>query len=68
MPDTLKHKTIINMLCRQPSERGIIVIPIGGYEHQVLQVIQKVSDVAKTTDLTGCRFELLIGAQGWSEE
>lgn len=51
----------------QVREGGIIVIPIGGYEHQVLQVIKKVSDAAKTTDLTGCRFVPLIGAQGWSE-
>jgi protein-L-isoaspartate(D-aspartate) O-methyltransferase len=51
----------------QVREGGLIVIPIGGYEHQVLHVIRKVSGAAKTSLLTGCRFVPLIGAQGWPE-
>jgi protein-L-isoaspartate(D-aspartate) O-methyltransferase len=55
-------------LFEQVCEGGLIVIPIGYYEHQVLQTIKKVSGAAKTTDLTGCRFVPLIGAQGWPEK
>ena len=52
----------------QICEGGLIVIPIGGYEHQVLHAVRKVSGVAKTTLLTGCRFVPLIGEQGWTSE
>lgn len=55
-------------LFEQLSEGGLIVIPIGGYEHQNLQAIKKVSGAAETALLTGCRFVPLIGAQGWSED
>ncbi len=57
-------RALFDQLC----EGGLIVIPIGGYEHQNLQAIKKVSGVAKITVLTGCRFVPLIGAQGWSDE
>lgn len=56
-------KALFEQLC----EGGIIVIPIGGYEHQVLQTIKKVSGIAETSMLTGCRFVPLIGAQGWPD-
>ncbi len=52
-------------LFEQLCEDGLIIIPIGVYEHQVLQAIKKVSGTAKTTDITGCRFVPLIGEQGW---
>ena len=52
-------------LFEQLCEGGLIIIPIGGYDHQVLQAIKKVSGTAKTTDITGCRFVPLIGEQGW---
>jgi protein-L-isoaspartate(D-aspartate) O-methyltransferase len=51
----------------QLREGGLIIIPIGGHEHQVLQAIRKVSGEAKTFLLTGCRFVPLIGEQGWSD-
>ena len=51
----------------QLREGGLIIIPIGGHEHQVLHAIRKVSGAAKTTLLTGCRFVPLIGEQGWSD-
>jgi len=54
---------LFDQLC----EGGLIVIPIGGYEHQVLHAIKKVSGVAETITLTGCRFVPLIGEQGWPE-
>jgi protein-L-isoaspartate(D-aspartate) O-methyltransferase len=52
----------------QLQEGGIIVIPIGGHDHQVLHAIKKVSGIPKTTQLTGCRFVPLIGQQGWPNE
>jgi protein-L-isoaspartate(D-aspartate) O-methyltransferase len=52
-------------LFEQLCEGGLIVVPVGGYDHQVLQAIKKVSGTAKTTDITGCRFVPLIGEQGW---
>ena len=52
---------LFDQLC----EGGLIIIPIGGAEHQVLQAIRKLSGAAKTTSLTGCRFVPLIGEQGW---
>ncbi len=53
-------------LFEQLAEGGIIMIPIGGYEHQMLHAIKKVSGAPETTILTGCRFVPLIGSQGWS--
>jgi protein-L-isoaspartate(D-aspartate) O-methyltransferase len=55
-------------LFEQLREGGIIVIPIGDYEHQDLQVIKKKSSNPEVTILTGCRFVPLIGEQGWSED
>jgi protein-L-isoaspartate(D-aspartate) O-methyltransferase len=52
-------------LFEQLCEGGLIIIPIGSYDHQMLQTIKKVSGAAITTDITGCRFVPLIGAQGW---
>lgn len=56
-------KALFEQLC----EGGLIVIPIGGYDHQVLHAIKKVSPTAETTVLIGCRFVPLIGEQGWPE-
>ncbi len=55
---------LFDQLC----EGGLLVIPIGSFEHQVLQSIKKVSGETKTTSLTGCRFVPLIGKQGWLDE
>jgi protein-L-isoaspartate(D-aspartate) O-methyltransferase len=54
-------------LFEQLAEGGLIVIPIGVHEHQVLQAIRKASGKAETDMLTGCRFVPLIGEQGWPE-
>ena len=54
-------------LFEQLREGGLIVIPIGHFDHQVLQAIRKISGEAKITSLTGCRFVPLIGEQGWAD-
>ncbi|HUT11619.1 MAG TPA: protein-L-isoaspartate(D-aspartate) O-methyltransferase [Thermoguttaceae bacterium] len=50
----------------QLGEGGILVIPLGGRDYQVLQAIEKVAAGRKTRTLSACRFVPLIGEQGWS--
>jgi len=45
---------------------GILVIPLGGRDYQVLQTIEKITGGRKTRTLSACRFVPLIGEQGWS--
>ncbi len=47
---------------------GILVIPLGSREHQVLQAIHKVGDQCHVELLSACRFVPLVGAEGWPEE
>ncbi len=47
-------------------EGGVLVIPIGGREHQVLQSIRKLEGKSQVTELTACRFVPLVGEQGWT--
>jgi protein-L-isoaspartate(D-aspartate) O-methyltransferase len=52
-------------LFEQLSGGGIVVIPVGCEEHQILQAIRKVDDEPRVISLTPCRFVPLIGEQGW---
>jgi protein-L-isoaspartate(D-aspartate) O-methyltransferase len=54
-------------LFEQLSEGGILVIPLGNRDSQILETIRKVDGRMKSTALSGCRFVPLIGAQGWAE-
>jgi protein-L-isoaspartate(D-aspartate) O-methyltransferase len=54
-------------LFEQLAEGGILVIPIGDRESQVLEAIRKVNGRPHSTALSGCRFVPLIGEQGWPE-
>jgi protein-L-isoaspartate(D-aspartate) O-methyltransferase len=54
-------------LFEQLSEGGILVIPLGNRDSQILEAIRKVDGRMKSTALSGCRFVPLIGAQGWAE-
>jgi protein-L-isoaspartate(D-aspartate) O-methyltransferase len=54
-------------LLEQLAEGGILVIPIGDRESQVLEAIRKVNGRPHPTALSGCRFVPLIGQQGWPE-
>jgi protein-L-isoaspartate(D-aspartate) O-methyltransferase len=51
----------------QLAEDGILVIPLGNYESQILYAIRKQHGRANFTALCGCRFVPLIGEQGWAE-
>ncbi len=54
-------------LFEQLKENGILVIPVGEYDYQHLQVIRKVDGSPRSTNLSPCRFVPLVGAQGWPE-
>ena len=54
-------------LFEQLLEGGILVIPLGGRDSQMLQAIRKVSGRPKAENLSACRFVPLIGSQGWPE-
>lgn len=51
----------------QLDEDGILVMPIGPLDHQVLQSIRKTGGRPYPTSLSGCRFVPLVGTQGWPE-
>ena len=55
-------------LFEQLAEGGVLVIPVGGENHQMLQAIHKTSGEPRVQELSACRFVPLIGAQGWSEK
>jgi protein-L-isoaspartate(D-aspartate) O-methyltransferase len=48
-------------LYEQLAEGGILVIPVGPYEHQMLQAIRKSAAGPVVTNLSSCRFVPLIG-------
>jgi protein-L-isoaspartate(D-aspartate) O-methyltransferase len=47
---------------------GILVIPLGDREQQMLQAIHKVSGKVRIDALSPCRFVPLVGAEGWPDE
>ncbi|MHB1035816.1 MAG: protein-L-isoaspartate(D-aspartate) O-methyltransferase [Pirellulales bacterium] len=47
----------------QLREGGILVIPLGRADGQMLQAIRKIAGEAKTRNLSPCRFVPLVGAQ-----
>ncbi|MFV2069756.1 MAG: protein-L-isoaspartate(D-aspartate) O-methyltransferase [Pirellulales bacterium] len=51
----------------QLTEGGVLVMPIGDVDSQVLWRLEKRDGEAIGTHLTGCRFVPLIGQQGWPE-
>ncbi len=55
-------------LFSQLAEGGILVIPIGDRDCQILQAVGKVHGAPQVTELSACRFVPLVGAEGWSED
>jgi protein-L-isoaspartate(D-aspartate) O-methyltransferase len=55
-------------LIEQLAPGGILVIPLGSRDHQMLQAIHKVGDEPQIEPLSACRFVPLVGAEGWPEE
>jgi protein-L-isoaspartate(D-aspartate) O-methyltransferase len=54
-------------LLAQFAEGGRMILPVGGAEHQELQLIEKRADALSTKTLEGCRFVPLVGYYGWQE-
>ncbi len=54
-------------LLAQLAEGGRMILPLGGVEHQELQLIEKHGDAFPTKMLEGCRFVPLVGYHGWQE-
>lgn len=54
-------------LLAQLAEGGRIILPVGGAEHQELQLIEKHGDTFPMKMLEGCRFVPLLGYHGWQE-
>ena len=54
-------------LIEQLAPGGILVIPVGGRDQQMLQAIRKVGDEPLIEPLSACRFVPLVGEEGWPE-
>ncbi len=54
-------------LLAQLAEGGRIILPVGGAEHQELQLIERRGGTFPTKMLEGCRFVPLLGYHGWQE-
>ena len=52
-------------LIDQLTAGGILVIPLGNREQQMLQAIRKVGNSIHAEPLSACRFVPLVGAEGW---
>lgn len=55
-------------LFEQLAESGLLVMPVGDPESQVLQAVRKVSGQPQVSELSPCRFVPLIGEQGREDE
>jgi protein-L-isoaspartate(D-aspartate) O-methyltransferase len=54
-------------LIDQLTPGGVLVIPVGDREQQVLQAIRKVGNKTPVESLSACRFVPLVGAEGWPD-
>jgi protein-L-isoaspartate(D-aspartate) O-methyltransferase len=54
-------------LIDQLTPGGMLVIPLGPRDQQMLQVIHKVGGETRADALSACRFVPLVGAEGWPE-
>ena len=52
-------------LFEQLAEGGRLVMPVGSEDSQRLQVVDKISGLAKVTEDSGCVFVKLIGKYAW---
>jgi protein-L-isoaspartate(D-aspartate) O-methyltransferase len=54
-------------LLTELAERGRMIIPVGGADHQELQLVERHGDAFPAKTLEGCRFVPLVGYHGWQE-
>jgi protein-L-isoaspartate(D-aspartate) O-methyltransferase len=62
---TAAAATVPPPLFEQLADGGILVLPLGGKDRQLLQAIRKTAGGPVTETLTACRFVPLIGSGGW---
>jgi len=55
-------------LLEQLSDEGRIVIPVGDMRSQNLYVYEKDGDKFSSSEVCGCAFVPLVGAEGWSSD
>jgi protein-L-isoaspartate(D-aspartate) O-methyltransferase len=60
--------TVPPPLIEQLIPGGILVIPLGSRDHQMLQAIHKIGDEPRIESLSACRFVPLVGEEGWADE
>ena len=54
-------------LFEQLAEGGRLIVPVGDFETQVLQLIRKVNGLPITSTLDACRFVPLVGSSGFTD-
>ena len=52
----------------QLEEGGLLVMPVGGEDEQLLKVFRKHKGRLQEHNLCGVRFVKLIGEQGWPDD
>jgi len=64
---TASAPRIPQSLIGQLGDDGIMVIPVGERDHQMLQVLEKREGRTVVNDICGCSFVPLVGEEGWRE-
>jgi protein-L-isoaspartate(D-aspartate) O-methyltransferase len=62
---TASAPRIPHSLIEQLSDNGLMVIPVGERDHQILQVLEKNGGKAIVNDICSCSFVPLVGEEGW---
>ena len=61
--DGRRRRAVPPALFEQLADGGLLVIPLGDTDSQVLQAVRKVGGAAQFMSLSRCRFVPLVGAQ-----
>lgn len=62
---TASAPSIPHSLIEQLGDDGLMVIPVGGRSHQMLQVLEKGGGKVAVNDICSCSFVPLVGEEGW---
>jgi protein-L-isoaspartate(D-aspartate) O-methyltransferase len=60
--------TVPQPLLGQLAEGGIMVVPVGEKDTQMLVRVERKGEEVRETELMGCRFVPLVGKWGWDLE
>lgn len=64
---TASAPSIPHSLIEQLSDDGLMVIPVGERDHQVLKVLEMREEKAIVDDICSCAFVPLVGEEGWQD-